>query len=304
MPARGVPNVAPGPDGSPHISDHRRITIRHITGVHEDVGTLQEPKAGSRLVGTAMEILQPVATRFNDIDDVDRKKHIEARVDILLLDGQMKSIFSMLQTDPQSGVTKQSCDWQRQIVFAALVELRSIRISLDIANTNEAFEDWDSLAAKTTASEKRIDETSLKTIGEGAGLSKGSRMAISQKAIANHINKKGENLVAKGNSVEKSVKQDVAPKPDGQARSDRTQGATCSFCGKGNHTDVQCHVKKREAAREKEQTRHRRSRSPNRNRRDRSPSRRHRSASRDRKDRRKDDHQPPPRTDPSRVKKE
>ena len=124
------------------------------------MGTLQEPKAGLRLVGTAMEILQPVTTRFNDIDDVERKKHIEARVDILLLDAQMKSIFSMLKADPQAGVTKQSCDWQRQIVFAAFVELRSIRICLDIANTNEAFEDWDSLAAKTSASEKRIDETS------------------------------------------------------------------------------------------------------------------------------------------------
>ena len=86
----------------------------------------------------------------------------------------------------------------------------------------------------------------------------------------------------------------------------RTQGAMCSYCGKPNHTDVQCHVKKRELEKAL------RDRSPPKRRRDdRSPSRRRskRSRSRDRRDDRRrddrrDDGQPPPRTDPSRVKKE
>lgn len=265
-------------------SDLRRITLRHINAVLEDIGSLMEPKAGPRLIQTAAQMMTPTTTRFMSIDDTDRKQHIADRCDVLLLDAQVREIYGMLATDPQAGTTKTSALWCREVVYQALVELRSIWICLDIAKTNEAFEEWDALAAKTSASEKSVEEKGLKSIGEGAGLSWGTRKGIAQKAIKEQINKKGD----KGAIITKPPvnldKPDPA-KPGVPGGKNRTPGATCSFCGKANHVDTQCHEKKKELA--KEQAR-RRSRSP-RHRRDRSASRKRRSPSRERKERRKDD---------------
>ena len=119
--------------------------------------------------------------------DTERKKHIADRCDMLLLDSQAKEIYGMLATDPQAGTTKTSAHWCREVVYQALVELS---ICLEIASTNEAFEKWDAMAAKTSASEKSFEENGLKTIGEGAGLSWGSRKGIAQKAIKEHIKRK------------------------------------------------------------------------------------------------------------------
>jgi hypothetical protein len=268
-------------------SDAKLATRRHLASVMEDIGSLEDPKAGAKIVKIAAEILQPLNKRFRGIHNISRKKYIEDRCDTLLLNPQMAEIISLLETDAQGGVDKDSAEWGRRAVYDTLVELRSVLISLDIASTNEAFEEWDSLAAKTTASEKSIDEKTLKVIGEGAGLSTATRMMIAHEAITAHVNDKAKSppIKAKGKEERPAV---VPPVPT-PARADRTPGAKCSFCGKDNHTDDQCW--KRKGHQQPSGKERRRSRSPRRYRR--SPSRRRdsRSPERDRKERRRDDRQ-------------
>ena len=177
----GVGAVLP-PGVTVYESDAKRATKRHLVSVHEDIGSLEDPKAGARIVKIAAEILQPINKRFKGIHNISRKKHIENRCDALLVNPEMAEIISLLETDDQAGVDKTSAEWCRRAVYDTLVELRSIATSLEIATTNEAFEDWDSLAAKTTASEKSIDEKTLKVIGDGAGLSKATRLLIAHDA--------------------------------------------------------------------------------------------------------------------------
>ena len=263
-------------------SDAKMATKRHLTSVHEDVGSLEDPKAGAKIVKIAAEILQPINKRFKGIHNISRKKHIEDRCDGLLVNPEMAEIISLLETDDQAGVNKNSAEWCRRAVYDTLVELRSIATSLEIASTNEAFEDWDSLAAKTTASEKSIDEKTLKVIGEGAGLSKATRLLIAHEAITTHVNEKEKIPPIKVKAKEE--RPTVGPAPPAPARADRTPGAKCSFCGKPNHTDEQCH--QRVAHQRRGDKERRRSRSPRRPRR--SPSRRE-SRSPERKERRRDD---------------
>ena len=270
------------PGTTVYQSDAKMATKRHLLSVHEDVGSLEDPKAGAKIVKIAAEILQPLNKRFRGIHNISRKKHIEDRCDALLVNPEMAEIISLLETDAQAGVDKDSAEWCRRAVYDTLVELRSIVTSLDIASTNEAFEDWDSLAAKTTASEKSIDEKTLKVIGEGAGLSKATRLMIAHEAIIVHVNDKAKNPAIK---VKAKEERPVAAPAPVAPRADRTPGAKCSFCGKANHTDEQCYQRAGHQRRgDKER---RRSRSPRRPRR--SPSRRRDSRSPDRKKRRRDD---------------
>ena len=281
------PSIAPSAVASPadaHISDSRRMTLRHINGVAQDIGSVQEPMAGPDIVSTAVTILEPTSTRLMSIEDVARKRHIETRVDGLLLDSTFKRITGMLSKDPKGGVTKDSALWQRELVYETLTELRSMKACIEIGRTNEAFESRDSIAAKTQASETSVEHKGLKVIGEGAGLSWGSRKMISQKAVQEEVNKASTNNTT---GVSKTAPQGVVPKTTGTALADvpnRTPGAVCSFCGKGNHTDMQCHKKaqaqRAEKAAQADRAKRSRSRSRDRRRRDRPPSRRRHSRSR------------------------
>ena len=206
----GVGAVLP-PGVTVYESDAKRATKRHLVSVHEDIGSLEDPKAGARIVKIAAEILQPINKRFKGIHNISRKKLIENRCDALLVNPEMAEIISLLETDDQAGVDKTSAEWCRRAVYDTLVELRSIATSLEIATTNEAFENWDSMAAKTTASEKSIDEKTLKVIGDGAGLSKATRLLIAHEAITAYMNEKEENPHIKAKAKEERPAVGQAP---------------------------------------------------------------------------------------------
>ena len=282
-----------------NMSDSRRITLRHMKSVALDIGSLQDPVAGAEIVATAAAIMEAPSVRFMYIDDLVRKKHIEARVDVMLLVVEFKKICKLLATDPSGGATKHSAEWIRELVYETLTELRSLKISIEIGRTNEAFESWDSLAAKTQASENSVETKGLKVIGEGAGMSWGSRKVSAHEAVVAKVNSK----------IHSTPVEKVAPQTGTTAS--RTPGAMCSFCNKPNHTDVQCTKRidalKRENLQRAATTKRSRSRSRDRRRRERSPSRRRRSRSRspqERKEPRRDERGPPNRPPLKEPKKE
>ena len=261
----------------------------HLREVLEDIGTAEEPKAGEEMKKFCEMMVTKIEERFPHITTTHRVKYLNDRIEGLMKEPIFKQLVILISNGKTNGgITKTTEAWMKELFITFLHEIRALIQCYLIAKSNIPFDSYDFIIAQQQASQKLLEMKGLKKIGEGAEMSWGSKFTHAQKLLGENP-VKGEatsNTTTTSTGVTPTPKE--APKPPPKANTeDRTWGATCDYCGKTNHLEEQCKIKKREEAerrrkerlqrkereREDRERREKRERSKSRERRPRSRSR-------------------------------